>query len=255
MKALTLLKGIGIGAGLMYLFDPEQGRRRRALARDQVVHTMHAMNDIVDEGVRDFTNRVNGTVAEMRRVLKKECVPDDVLVARVRSEMGHVVSNAKAIEVEASHGIVTLRGSVPSSEVDSLLTRVDLVPGVLRVLNYLEVRPRSEEVPGSPQASRRYEIPFDWMPVNWTPTTRLCACLTGGWLAFSGLQRKGVVGLASSVLGLGLLGNGVAQARNRRMVNASSLKASYRNDSVPAAPLGIPDTTAREHTPREVSRP
>jgi hypothetical protein len=29
------LGGLGVGAGLMFMFDPVQGRRRRALARDQ----------------------------------------------------------------------------------------------------------------------------------------------------------------------------------------------------------------------------
>lgn len=34
--------GAGLGASLMYLLDPEGGRRRRALARDKAVHGMKA---------------------------------------------------------------------------------------------------------------------------------------------------------------------------------------------------------------------
>ena len=37
MNQLCLLGGLGAGAGLMYIFDPVQGRRRRALLRDQGV--------------------------------------------------------------------------------------------------------------------------------------------------------------------------------------------------------------------------
>lgn len=33
-----LVVGAAIGAGLMYIFDPQQGRRRRALLRDQGLH-------------------------------------------------------------------------------------------------------------------------------------------------------------------------------------------------------------------------
>ena len=33
-RNLLLLGGIGLGAGLMYIFDPDRGRRRRATARD-----------------------------------------------------------------------------------------------------------------------------------------------------------------------------------------------------------------------------
>src|SRR5438067_8044488 len=36
-KALTLLMGFGMGMGLMFLLDPDRGRRRRALMRDQAV--------------------------------------------------------------------------------------------------------------------------------------------------------------------------------------------------------------------------
>src|SRR4029434_6737668 len=36
MKTLWLLGGLGLGAGLMYLLDPEKGERRRALVRGDV---------------------------------------------------------------------------------------------------------------------------------------------------------------------------------------------------------------------------
>ena len=33
-QGMCVLSGLGLGAGLMYVFDPERGRRRRAMARD-----------------------------------------------------------------------------------------------------------------------------------------------------------------------------------------------------------------------------
>ena len=43
--AAALLGGIGIGAALMYLLDPDRGRRRRALVRDKAVHFARVSGD------------------------------------------------------------------------------------------------------------------------------------------------------------------------------------------------------------------
>src|SRR5687768_7198497 len=42
-KGIALLGGLGLGAGLMYFFDPALGRRRRVVARDQLTA---ATNDL-----------------------------------------------------------------------------------------------------------------------------------------------------------------------------------------------------------------
>jgi len=52
-KAITWLYGAGIGAGLMYVFDPERGRRRRALARDQIVRTWRSTDDLIDKATSE----------------------------------------------------------------------------------------------------------------------------------------------------------------------------------------------------------
>ncbi len=38
-----LALGAALGAGLTYLFDPDRGRRRQALLRDQAVHVSHVV--------------------------------------------------------------------------------------------------------------------------------------------------------------------------------------------------------------------
>jgi len=37
--------GMGLGAGLMYFFDPDRGRRRRTHARNRMIHASHAVRD------------------------------------------------------------------------------------------------------------------------------------------------------------------------------------------------------------------
>ncbi len=64
--------GVGIGAALMYVFDPEHGRRRRAIARDKALGAANDSIDAVEDKSRDLSNRARGAVAEARGVLAPE---------------------------------------------------------------------------------------------------------------------------------------------------------------------------------------
>jgi hypothetical protein len=45
MRSFAFLKGIGIGAGALYFFDPVVGARRRSLLRDYFVSSIHDAGD------------------------------------------------------------------------------------------------------------------------------------------------------------------------------------------------------------------
>lgn len=62
--ALLLLYGVGIGAGLMYLLDPNQGRRRRALLRDKLIALSNDAGDALGSQARHLRNRAQGVIAE-----------------------------------------------------------------------------------------------------------------------------------------------------------------------------------------------
>ena len=47
----------------MYLFDPQMGRRRRALARDKAVSLTHEAQDAARVVARDASNRARGLAA------------------------------------------------------------------------------------------------------------------------------------------------------------------------------------------------
>jgi hypothetical protein len=59
-RAAALLAGAGLGAGLMYLLDPDLGRRRRAIARDKAVRLAHETQDTAEVVARDMQNRAQG---------------------------------------------------------------------------------------------------------------------------------------------------------------------------------------------------
>src|SRR5712692_6058045 len=65
-RGLVFAGGVGVGAAMMYLLDPNRGKRRRALVRDQLAHLAKRTPEIVDTTARDLKNRARGMVAEMR---------------------------------------------------------------------------------------------------------------------------------------------------------------------------------------------
>jgi hypothetical protein len=78
-KTWTGVRGLGVGAALMYPFDPERGKRRRALLRDKVIHVAHSAGKRLDVRSRDAANRLHGLAARTRSLLKRERVPDAVV--------------------------------------------------------------------------------------------------------------------------------------------------------------------------------
>src|SRR5690242_7268996 len=155
----------------MYLLDPDGGRRRRALLRDQLVSAGHRTSDAVAATSRDVTNRARGVVAEFRGRLHREQPSDEVLRERVRARVGAVVGHAGALETHVSDGRVTLRGPVLGEEIDRLLRRVRGVRGVEEVVSELEVHDTPGTVPalqGRPRPIQPGEV-FDLLPTRWLP--------------------------------------------------------------------------------------
>lgn len=62
-RAATFLTGVGLGTGLMYFFDPQTGRRRRALVRDKGIRLAHEAQEAADVIGRDLSNRAQGLAA------------------------------------------------------------------------------------------------------------------------------------------------------------------------------------------------
>ena len=66
---LWILASFGLGAGLMYFFDPQAGRRRRALVRDQYDHMCRRLEEAQRVVVRDASHRAIGLMAQARRAI------------------------------------------------------------------------------------------------------------------------------------------------------------------------------------------
>lgn len=69
MPGIALLAGLGGGLAIMYFFDPEQGRRRRALLRDQTNKWMRIGRERLSGRAEDLRNRTIGLTHEARSAL------------------------------------------------------------------------------------------------------------------------------------------------------------------------------------------
>ena len=214
---LALITGIGFGAGLMYILDPAMGRRRRGLVRDKSVHAWKKTSDAVSATARDVSNRAVGFSGRLRSSFGCQDTPSDaVLVDRIRSRMGHVVSHPRAIEVTASAGQVLLRGPVFAAEVDRLLSSVAGISGVKNVENQLEVYETAESVPvlqgGIEPGAGRFEV----LQRIWPASATAAVAAGGGVLAYYGWNRRDRLGTTWRKLGLEMLTCGWLESRRRR---------------------------------------
>ncbi|HVS03347.1 MAG TPA: BON domain-containing protein [Thermoanaerobaculia bacterium] len=140
--------GLGLGAALMYLLDPDRGTRRRALLRDQLDHARHRGGDALKAKAKHVRNVSRGAAAELASRLRGEEVDDPTLEARVREKLGRATYHPSSIEVRVAEGRVTLSGPALREEVDDLLAAVRAVRGVREVRNLLQVHTRAGQVSG-----------------------------------------------------------------------------------------------------------
>jgi len=146
--AATGITTLLVGAGLMYLLDPQRGRQRRAVAMDRATSIVNRTGRTFRQVGQDVRNRATGYAHQARGMVETEdAVGAEQLLQRVRSEMGHVVSHAGAIQVMTdNHGRVTLHGRVLASEADRLLSTVKGIGGVNEVINLLSVKDTEQQM-------------------------------------------------------------------------------------------------------------
>jgi hypothetical protein len=235
------MSGLGLGAGLMYLFDPERGARRRARILGKLSAARRTSSHALGMAARDLNNRTTGVIAELRGAISREQVDDEVLVARVASRLGHVVSHPHAVEVSAQDGVVLLEGPILADELDLLLKTVRRVRGVQAVDDQLDVFEEAGNVPslqgGWPRTGPRIDI----LQHHWSPATRALAGAAGGALVVYGLTRRGVVGSALGAIGVGLATRSVTNKELATLARADSVRGVLRSTvgRSAKAPVGI----------------
>jgi uncharacterized membrane protein len=228
---------VGIGAGLMYFLDPQNGRRRRALLRDQTTHLRRLARDACRVTGRDIAGRAAGIRASINRRISgaPEVSSDSAITDRVRAKLGRIVSHPHAVRVSTHFGRVTVSGPILATEAPQLIETVRSVAGVQEVEDQLQVHERAGNVSALQGGVRRNGHRFELLQENWSPTARLLTGSAGLSLLGSALRSRGPLSFALSMLGGGLL----LRAATNRQLSALAGVGSHCRDIEVQKSIGI----------------
>lgn len=208
-KGLALGAGVGLGSGLMFLLDPDRGKRRRALLRDKFVWAARKTGEGVNVTARDLRNRTHGIMSDVQSRFSSHPIDDTKLVERVRAKVGRIVSHPRAIDVTAQDGKVILSGPILTYEVPEILACVNSVSGVNEVINNMEMHEEADNHPSLQGGRERPGYRFEFFQENWSPAARLVAGAAGASLALYGGKRQDALGAGLGAAGLLLLTRGI----------------------------------------------
>jgi uncharacterized membrane protein len=229
-----------LGGAAMYLLDPDRGRRRRALMRDKLKHSTHQVESAIAVTSSDLQNRAKGITAAVGHLFTRETPDNQILVARVRSKIGRVVSHPSSLEVSADNGTVILRGPILEHELEDLVDCVTGVDGVSQVRNELQPHRTAQGVPGLQGGVHRPGHKFELLQKNWSPSARLLAGLGGSAALLYGLRRRDLLSLTVGAAGFGLLVRALTNREVKRLVGlgAGRNTVEFERTIQIAAPIG-----------------
>lgn len=216
-REVTFGLGLGAGTALMYLLDPDRGKRRRVLLRDKLVSVKTRSGEGIGTAAHDLSNRARGIAASIQSRFISDETDDSVLIERVRSKLGRIVSHPRAINVAVENGNVTLSGPILADEVDDLLACVKQIHGVNEVNNTLEVHKEAGNNPALQGGRKRQGHQFEFLQENWSPAARLVAGVAGASLAVYGGTRRDAFGAGLGAAGLLLLTRGITNREFKRL--------------------------------------
>lgn len=141
---MSTIRAFLAGIGVAYLFDPEQGKRRRHVLRDRGLRAARRAVRSAGKRARYASGVAAGVLARVRErtVPDARSVDDATVLQRIRSEAFREVGVPLSdVDVDVREGVAVLRGAIESSSLaQDLVERVREVPGVHRVEDALEVR-------------------------------------------------------------------------------------------------------------------
>jgi hypothetical protein len=144
-RAAWMCIGSGLASAMaMYLLDPERGRRRRHMLRDQMMARMRRMGRAMVGMWRGAAAETYGVSHRIIHLVPRETdiADDETLRQRVESQLfrdRHVPKGH--LNISCEHGMVTLRGELDDpTEIARVEERVRRIPGVRGVQNLLHMQ-------------------------------------------------------------------------------------------------------------------
>jgi hypothetical protein len=156
-RRLPVFAGIVAGATGAYFFDPQNGKRRRSIARDKAMKLVRQGFGEAQRRARYASGKVEGAVQERTPSPRdpERDLNDAALARKIESEIFRGADSPKGkVNINVEHGVVYLLGEVASPGQAGALTqaarRVEGVKDVESLLHLPDTPAKSKE--GRPKA-------------------------------------------------------------------------------------------------------
>jgi hypothetical protein len=214
MRPVNFVTGVGVALGAAYLFDPQRGRRRRLEIAQKFGKFERRKARAIRSAWEDTKHRLTGGLHELKSAVTSEGeVTDQVIEARVRSQIGRNSTHPAAIKVCSKDGFVNLSGPVLEDEVANVVQCAKLIRGVKGVENELTVHPTGENISA---LQGEGHIPNG---KTMKPSTALMIGAAGIGLTLMGLARRGTMGKAMGLIGMGMIAKGLHDVVGNKAFN------------------------------------
>ncbi len=140
-----LAVGLGalVGGTLVYLFDPDRGKSRRAYARDRVGAVVRRGARQAERASRAASSQAYGLSQKVAHLRPEGRDPlnDQALTEKVKAELFRDAKIGKdKININAERGVIVLRGQVESQEqIAEIEAKVRRIEGVWDVQNLIHL--------------------------------------------------------------------------------------------------------------------
>jgi osmotically-inducible protein OsmY len=134
--------GIAAGAALAYFFDPEQGRRRRNVARDRAAAMFRRAESEAERRGRYYAGKAEGLKhkASSMRAHDESVLDDLTLKHKIESEVLRDLDRSH-VNVNVDEGVAELRGALERpDQISAIIEGVRRVPGIVEVRSFLHLR-------------------------------------------------------------------------------------------------------------------
>lgn len=251
---VAALAGGSLGVGLMYVLDPDRGKRWRAALRDQALHAAALGRHALGTSARDLDHRARRVVARLSAGSTEEPPSDAVLVARVRATLGRVVAYPHGVVLTATAVRVALSGPVLATEVQPVLLAVGRVRGVRDIENRLEGHARVDELPGLRARRQQRALQPEPLEGHWSPAVRTLALVVGGIVVGVGVRHRDAPGAALGVLGAGLLLRGLTNVSFKRLLGVGMGRRAVDLEKTITLPAPVDQLYGLWTTPKTLPR-
>ena len=138
-RRTPVLIAAAAGAAVEYFIDPNDGKRRRHIARDRGMAFLRRRGRDAASQADYAAGVAKGKIAEATPSPSKEDLDDVTLARKVETEIFRDADAPKGqVSVNAEHGVVYLRGQLDTTaEIDALAEAARQVEGVKGVKNLL----------------------------------------------------------------------------------------------------------------------